>query len=292
MLGVLVLSACSSQGFLNATTPDSGYGLSQNVVFDDSTGLKLDIYSPQNAGNAPVVVFFFGARWEEGDKEEYKFVGQALAARGFVTVIPNYRFYPQVHYREILLDCAKAVVWTHSHIGSYGGSPGRIVVMGHSAGAYNASMLALDPEFMKQAGGNRLWIRGLIGLAGPYNFLPITDPDLRDLFGPPESFESSQPVFHVDGGAPPILLMHGGKDETVDVQNTNELYDRIKRANGSVEKVLYPDLDHKWIIADVATRLQGQADVADKIDDFVKRVTVGNPPQAQQPSSIQTFVPK
>jgi acetyl esterase/lipase len=293
VLSILVLSACSSQQFLNATTPDTGYSLSQNVVYDDATGLKLDVYSPQNVANAPVVVFYFGGRWEEGAKEEYKFVGQALAARGFVAVIPNYRLYPQVRYPDFLNDCAKAVVWVHSHIASYGGNPAHIVLMGHSAGAYNAAMLALDPEFLEQAGGNRAWLRGMIGLAGPYDFLPITDPDLRDLFGPPESFDRTQPVFHIDGGAPPLLLMHGGKDDVVDIRNTNELYDRVRRANGTVDKVLYPDLDHKWIIADVAADLQRQADVMDKIDGFVKQVTADNAPKApQQPPSIQTFVPK
>ncbi len=292
LASLLAISACSSQQFLNATASDSGYALSQNVVYDDATGLKLDIYSPQNGGsNAPVVVFFFGGRWSEGDKEQFKFVGQALAARGIVAVIPNYRLYPRVHYPDFLTDCAKAVAWTHNHIGSYGGSAGRIVLMGHSSGAYNAAMLTLDPEFLVSVGGNRSWVRGMIGLAGPYDFLPITDPDLRDLFGPPESFDRTQPVFHVDGNNPPVMLMHGGKDETIDVRNTNNLYDRIKRAGGTVEKTIYPDLTHSRILDVTATRLQSYADVMSKIDSFVQRVTVGNAPNSVQPSSIQTYVP-
>lgn len=292
LASLLALSACSSQQFLNATASDSGYTLSQNVVYDDTTGLKLDIYSPQNGGNnAPVVVFFFGGRWSEGDKEQFKFVGQALAARGFVAVLPNYRLYPRVRYPDFLNDCARAVVWTHSHIGSYGGSANRIVLMGHSSGAYNAAMLALDPEFLVQAGGNRNWVRGMIGLAGPYDFLPITDPDLRDLFGPPETFDRTQPIFHVDGNAPPLMLMHGGKDETIDIRNTNNLYDRVKRAGGTVEKTIYPDLTHSRILDVTAVRLQSYADVMNKIDSFVRRVTVGNAPTSMQPSSIQTYVP-
>jgi acetyl esterase/lipase len=274
---LLALSACSSQQFLNAVASDSGYALSQNVVYDDGTGLKMDIYAPQNVQNAPVVVFFFGGRWEEGNKEQYKFIGQALAARGFVGVIPNTRLYPQVHYPDFVNDAAHAVAWVHTHINSYGGSPSKIVVMGHSTGAYNAAMLALDPEFMARAGGSRAWLRGMIGLAGPYDFLPLTDPDLRDLFGAPENYDTTQPVFHVDGTNPPLLLMHGGKDQTVDIKNTNSLFDRVKRANGTVDKVIYPDLDHKWIVAVVSTHFQGNADVMAKIDAFVRRVTTGNP---------------
>ena len=291
LASLLALSACSGQQFLNAVTSDSGYSLSQNVVYDDSTGLKLDIYAPQNAQNAPVVVFFLGGRWEEGDKAQYKFVGQALAARGFVGVIPNVRLYPQVRYPAFVDDAARAVAWVHAHAGAYGGSPAKIVVMGHSSGAYDAAMLALDPQFMARAGGSRLWLRGMIGLAGPYDFLPLTDPDLRDMFGPPETYDSTQPVFHVDGTNPPLLLMHGGKDQTVDIKNTNSLFDRVKRANGTVDKVIYPDLDHKWIVAVVSTHFQSNADVMTKIDAFVRRVTTGNPPAAAQPSSIQTYVP-
>ncbi len=291
LASLLALSACSSRTYLNDMAPDSGYSLSQNVVFDDATGLKLDIYAPRGANQAPVVVFFFGGRWSEGAKEQYKFVGQALAARGIVAVIPNRRLYPRVHFPDFLYDAAKAVVWTHTHIASYGGSPSQIVLMGHSSGAYDAAMLALNPELLLREGGNRTWVRGMVGLAGPYDFLPITDPDLRDLFGPPENYDKTQPVFYVDGTNPPLLLMHGGKDKTIDVANTNKLFERVKRANGAAEKVIYPDLDQSRILDVVATNWQSRADVMSQIDSFVRRVTVGNPPSAVQPSSIQTYVP-
>jgi acetyl esterase/lipase len=287
-LALALLAACSGPQVLNAITPNSGYALASNVAFG-ANGLKLDVYTPNGAGNAPVVVFYFGGRWQEGQKEQFKFVGQALAARGMVAVIPGQRLYPQVRYPDFLADAADAVVWTHAHIGDYGGSPDKIVVMGHSSGAYNAAMLALDPEFLQRAGGERAWLRGMIGLAGPYDFLPITAPDLRDLFGPPEGFEKTQPVLHVDGHNPPLLLMHGEKDETVAVSNTNSLFERVRRAGGTVDKVLYPNLDHKWLIADVSTRFQGNADVVNHIEMFTKQVTSG---AAQEPaSSIQTSAP-
>jgi acetyl esterase/lipase len=260
------------------------------VVYDDATGNRLDVYMPPG-DKLPVVVFFFGGRWSEGDKQDYKFVGQALAARGIIAVIPNYRLYPRAHYQEILDDSARAVAWVHAHIGSYNGNAARIVVMGHSTGAWNAAMLALDPQYMVRAGGNRNWIRGMVGLAGPYDFLPITDPDLRDLFGPPETFDNTQPVFHVDGNNPPLLLMHGGKDETVNMRNTESLFDRVKRANGNAEKVIYPDLTHSRILDVVGVRMQGSANVMDRVDEFVQRVSAGNAPSAVQPSSIQTYVP-
>jgi acetyl esterase/lipase len=290
-VGLLALSACSRLEILNDSAPDSGYSLSQNIVYDD-VGNRLDVYAPQNSANAPVVVFFYGGRWEMGKKDDYKFVGQALASHGFVAVLPDYRKYPQVRYPDFLIDCAHAVQWVHKNIGGYGGSPNRIVLMGHDAGAYNAAMLTLDPEFLAKVGGNRGWVRGFIGLAGAYDFLPMTDPDLRDLFGPPEGYDKTQPVLYVDGSNPPLLLMHGGKDETIPISNTNSLYDRVRRAGGPVDKVVYPDLDHQWLIYDVSARLQGQADVLSRIDAFVRQNTAGNPPQPNAaPSGIQTYVP-
>jgi len=297
VIALLLLSACSGQEILNRVTSDDGYQLASNVAYDDASALKLDVYSPVDAKNAPVIVFFFGGRWEEGSKEQYKFVGQALAARGFVAVIPNYRLYPQVKFPGFLTDCAKAVRWAHMNATRYGGDPNKLVVMGHSAGAYNAAMLALNPDFMKSAGGDRSWIRAMIGLAGPYDFLPITDPDLRDLFGPPESYDQTQPVLLVDGRNPPMLLMAGEDDETVFAKNSHSLASRIEKAGGPVETVFYPKMSHAKIIATIATsslaRLAvGQSDVMFYVNDFVRRNTSGAPQRQNSNSGLQTIVPQ
>ena len=127
LASLLAVSACSSRQLLNATASDSGYTLSQNVVYDDSTGLKLDVYAPEGAANAPVVVFFYGGSWQADiskDRSTYKFVGQALAAQGYVVMIPDYRLYPQVKYPDFLYDCAEAVKWAHDNAPGYGGDAG------------------------------------------------------------------------------------------------------------------------------------------------------------------------
>jgi acetyl esterase/lipase len=287
---VLLAAGCTGQQMLNAVTPNSGFKLSPDRVYDDATGLRLDVYQPDpDVSNAPVIVFFFGQGWVEGDKKDYKFVGQALAARGIVAVIPDYRLYPQVRFPDFLLDCARAVRWTHEHIAAYGGDPGKLVLMGHAAGAYNAAMLALAPDYLHQVGADRAWIRGMIGLAGPYDFLPITDPTLRDLFGPPESFERTQPILNVDGHNPPLLLMHGEKDENIPVKNTVNLYDRVTHAGGYAQRVLYPKLNNRQIIEDIATRTQGYADVMNQVEDFTKKVVTGMP--VAPPPAIETSVP-
>ncbi len=295
---LLLLTACTSQQLVNDLTPEKGYRISSNVGFDAVTGLQLDVYSPNGAANAPVVVFFYGGRWQEGSKDDFKFVGQALAARGFVAVLPNYRLYPQVRYPAFLTDSAKAVKWVRGQINQYGGDPGKIVLMGHSAGAYNAAMLTLNSELMKSVGGDRAWIRGMIGLAGPYDFLPITDPDLRDLFGAPENYEQTQPVMYPDGRNPPMLLMHGQDDKIVSSSNSENLAARIQKANGPVETVIYPEMSHRKILATLASAslvklAVGQSDVMFYVNDFVKRITSANAPRPLQeaPGGLQTIVP-
>ena len=246
----LVLCAgCSGMEILNSSSRDSGNTVTTGVVFDEAHGLKLDVYTSHTTRNAPTIVFFYGGRWTNGAKEEYEFVGQTLASRGFVVVVPDYRKYPQVRFPAFVEDGARAVRWARDNAARYGGSPERVFVMGHSSGAHIAAMLALDPEFLKAVGMSQENLRGMIGLAGPYDFMPITAPDLRDLFSPPEKFALSQPIYYVDGRNPPLFLVHGENDEDVKVKNARNLADAVKKANGPVETLIYNKLSHGCTVA-------------------------------------------
>lgn len=266
-----LLPACSGQKLLNTLTSDSGYTQASNLVFNDATGLQLDVYTPTGAANAPVVVFFYGGRWSEGDKSLYAFVGGALAKQGFVAVVPNYRLYPAVKFPAFVQDSAQAVRWARDNAARYGGDANRLFVMGHSAGAYNAAMLATDEQYLKAVGGSRAWLKGMIGLAGPYDFMPFTDADIQDMFGPPERYADTQPINHVDGQNVPMLLMHGEDDESVWPKNTRNLAKKIGEAGGPVEAVYFPKLSHSWIVATLSTTLQKQSDVMPYTKDFVLR---------------------
>ncbi len=265
------LASCSGQRLLNTLTPPGGYTRASNVVFDDASGLKLDIYTPTNAKNAPVVIFYYGGRWSEGDPASYEFVGAALAKQGFVAVIPDYRHYPKVKFPAFVQDAAKSVRWTHDHVNAYGGDVGRIFLMGHSSGAHLAAMLATDESYLAEVGGSRLWLAGMIGLAGPYDFLPFTEDDIKDMFGPPENYPNTQPINHVDGKNPPLLLLHGDNDTSVWPKNTRNFAAKVKAAGGPVEVVIYPKMTHSWIVATLSQPLQGQSDVMAYTVDFVLR---------------------
>lgn len=265
------LAGCTSPGTLNAMTTERGYAVTANVPYDRANGLALDIYMPNQIRNAPVVVFFYGGRWQKGDKSEYKFLGQALASRGFVVVVPNVRLYPKARFPDFVKDGANAVKWARDNAAQFGGSGEKLFVMGHSSGAHIAAMLALNETYLKGVGGSRSWLKGMIGLAGPYDFLPITAPDLFDIFGPPDRFQQSQPAFFVDGQNPPLLLMHGEKDEIIPVDNTRKLAAAVKRADGTIETVYYPGMSHQMIISSFASALRGRADTLDQVESFVKR---------------------
>lgn len=271
-------AGCTGQQLLNTLTPSGGHRYAAAIPYDPAHRLTLDIYTPVNVRRVPVVVFFYGGRWTDGTAADFRFVGQALAAQGFVAVLPDYRHYPAVRFPAFVQDAARAVRWTQLHIARYGGDPDKIFVMGHSSGAHLAALLALDPRYLAEAGGDRAKLKGMIGLAGPYDFLPLADADLRDMFGPPERYELSQPITFADGDNPPMLLLHGADDQTVRVHNTRNLAAAIQRAGGTVESHIYPEMSHPWIIATLAAPLRGRADVLERVTQFMLRYADGPPP--------------
>lgn len=267
------LSGCSSIAVVNALTPPMGYSVSNNVAFDDRHDLKLDVYTPDGAVDAPVVVFFYSRRWQRGDKQDVAFVGQSLAAQGFVVMIPNARHYPQARYKQFLDDRARAVVWAHKFARAYGGSADKLVVMGFDSGAYDAAMLTLDPHWLDEDGGRVDWIKGMVGISGPYDLMPITASDLRDIFGPADQFAKTQPVNWTGGGNPPLLMIASKADGIVPVSQTDALFKAVKDANGTVEKIIYRDLSHDETLNVLSAPLRGRADELSNITAFVRRVT-------------------
>jgi len=265
----MVFCGCSGTQLLNNLSPKSGYELVSEVPFDAPTGLKLDVYTPRHSGKAPVVVFFFPGRWSMGDKADYRFVAKGLTSRGIVAVLPNYRLYPTVRFPAFVEDAAQSVKWTRDHIAAYGGDPDRIFVMGHSSGAHLAAMLALDEAYLRNVGGDRSWLRGMIGLSGPYDFKPGSAADLSEMFGPPEDFDLAQPIHYVDGSNPPLLLLHGRDDNAVDVQNTISLTEAVERVGGPVQTVLYPKLGHGLMVASLASYYRMRSGPLDMVDEFV-----------------------
>ena len=267
-LPVLLIGGCSPSKLVNGLTPRGDFRLVANRAYGDEARQMLDIYQPLAPDGAkPVVVFFYGGNWDSGSKDDYLFLGQALAARGFVVVVPDYRLYPQVRYPAFVADAAAATRWTLAHIGAYGGDPARISIMGHSAGAYIALMLALDGKYLGDA---RSRIKSVVGLAGPYDFLPLTDPTLQTIFGTASDLATTQPITYADGTAPPVLLATGRLDNTVYPRNTTLLAARIRAKGGKVETEYYALLGHITLIGSFAEPLRLITPVLGDVVRFLK----------------------
>lgn len=269
---LLVLSACSPVKLLNALTPDSTFDKTAGIAYGDDPRQKLDVYVPRHAlPDAPVVVFFYGGSWNSGAREDYNFVGEALASRGIVAVVADYRLYPQVRYPLFLQDAARAVAWTKAHIREFSGNPQRLYLMGHSSGGYNAAMLALDGDLLAAAGMSPKDLRGWIGLAGPYDFLPIENPAVRPVFFWPDSPPQSQPINHVSRDAPPALLIAASKDDLVNpTRNTGGLAHKLRAAGVPVQDFYYSRPNHITLVATLSRPLRGLAPVLDQVVGFIK----------------------
>ncbi len=262
MSAILASPARARGGFavdlLNRLSPRRGITIREGVAYGPGPRHRLDVYSPARvaaAAPAPAVVFFYGGGWEEGDRGIYRFVGAALAARGILTLVPDYRLYPEVRFPAFMEDAAAAVAWARSFLITLGGDPGRLFLMGHSAGAQIATLLALDPSYLRAAGmaGGRL--AGVIGLAGPYDFLPLRSPTLKAIFGPEAAWPVSQPITYASAAAPPMLLAAGTADRVVDPGNTERLAARLRAVGATVEMRLYRGLGHRVLIGGFASAL-------------------------------------
>jgi acetyl esterase/lipase len=263
--------ACARLELFAANLPAAfgSYRRISDLAYGKQRHERLDVYVPDGpSASRPLVVFWYGGRWTHGDKGDYKFVGAALAALGYVAVLPNYRHYPEVKLDGFMEDAARAALWAHDHGAEFGADPQRFYLMGHSAGAHIAALVTLDQRYFRAA-GRVPPIAGLIGLSGPYDFLPLTDTDLQDMFGPPERYADSQPIQFVRPDAPPALLVQGLKDTYVAPKNAVNLAAALKAQGVPVTLKLYPTLSHADTVAALSLPARRRAPVLSDIASFV-----------------------
>ncbi len=274
-LGTLA-AACSPLAILNRAVPSATFDATRDIAYGTDARQKLDVYVPRPArAKAPVVVFFYGGNWHVGERADYLFVGEALASRGIASVIPDYRLYPNVRFPVFLDDCARAVRWTLDNAERFGADPARLFLMGHSAGAYNAAMLALNAQYLRAAGVDARRVHGLIGLAGPYDFLPLQSDVTKGVFGYPDTPRSTQPIEFVSRPTPPTLLITAAEDEFVDPSNSTRLAARLRNAGGVVREIALRRVGHRTLIGALAAPLRWMAPVLDEVAQFVNATPTG-----------------
>jgi acetyl esterase/lipase len=274
----LLLTGWSPARLLNLLAWQTGVTITRSVPYATGARRTLDIYQPDRTTAAPVIVFFYGGSWQSGSKRIYKFVGAALARRGYLVVIPDYRVYPPTRYPEFLEDGALALKWTKDNAARFGGNPNKMFVMGHSAGAYIAAMLALDGRWLKAVNmAPDREIVGLIGISGPYDFLPLRSETLKTIFGSAND-AATQPISHVSPGAPPAFLATGSDDETVDPGNSARLAARLLAAGDTAAVMTYPGIGHLGIIGAFAWPLRFLAPVLSDVDAFIAQTAERSSP--------------
>ena len=253
---------------LNKTVSRRGYYVERDIAFDLHPRLALDHYRPaREKAEAPLIVYIHGGTWEEGSKDDYLFVGEAFATKGYHVFIPNYRLYPEVTFPGFVEDGAVAVAWIAKQPEFEGR---KIILMGHSAGGLNASLLAMDSTYMESVGVDRLrTIVGFIGLAGGYDFLPLEE-DVYGHFFPHETREQSQAINYVRGKHPPILLLYGAKDRTVHPHNAASLNRALVAQGSHCELKIYPNLGHIGILSALAKVFRWRAPVLRDCLHFVE----------------------
>jgi len=247
--------------------------LLQDQIYDEALGLGLNIWTPKTAvtNPLPVIVFIYGGGWHDGAKDHYAFTGRALANRGYMVVLPDYRLFPETRFPGFLEDSAKALAWVHDNIAEHGGDASRIFLSGQSAGAYNVMMLALDRQWLGREGKSPDLIRGVAALAGPYDFYPFDSKSTKQSFGDYHTPEMTQPVNFVRSDAPPLWLSSGTNDTQVRPRNSKILLDKILEAGGDAEYVEYPDIDHLEIMMALAKPFRHKAPVLDDMVAFFER---------------------
>jgi acetyl esterase/lipase len=231
----------------------------------------LDVWHPAAtaAGKRPVVVFIYGGGWVNGDRRSYAFAARAFARAGFVVVVPDYRKVPTVRFPAFVQDGAAAVRWVRDHVADYDGDPTRVALAGHSAGAYNAVMLALDRRWLRAEGVDPAIVKAAVGLSGPYDFYPFDKPRSRAAMLGVTDPMATQPISFARAGAPPLLLVTSSRDTQVRPYNAYHLFERVKAAGGSAKLIEHDGLSHENVVMALSVPFRRLSPVLEESVTFI-----------------------
>ncbi len=250
----------------NALVPKDGAtaSVTGNIAYGSHSRQRLDIYTPKGQGPFPVLVFVYGGSWDSGRKSDYGFVGHAFAARGFLTVIADYRLVPEIHYPAFVDDTASVIRWAGEHATHHRGMADHLFVVGHSAGAYNAVQAVLQQRLEER-------VKAMASLSGPFDFLPLDSPKSIAAFARTADLAATQPVNLDLSRMPPLLLLHGSDDTTVGLHNSRNLHASLMRAGRDSVHREYSGIGHAELMLVLAKPLRGRAPVLEDVVTFFQR---------------------
>ena len=268
----VLVAGCGPLAVVNVLSPSGHYTRVADQAYGEAPRQKLDLYRPSEAssyasGEAPVVVFFYGNGWRKASKNDFEFVAASLTEAGVVVVIPDYRAHPEVSFPTFVEDGAKAVAWATRNLDGVAEGERPLFLMGHSAGAQIAALLALDGQYLDAVESPPL--AGFIGLSGPYDFLPLEPGYMQEVF-PEDTRPASQPINFVSADAPPTLLIHGTGDERVLPEHSERLAEALEAEGVPVTLRFYEDMGHARVVVALAPPLQFIADTMPDTIAFIE----------------------
>jgi acetyl esterase/lipase len=279
LFSLFFLSACTEAAFgvVNFPSKIDGVTVIKDQPYAQGPLQKLDIYMPESKGDKhPVLIFIHGGRWTEGNKEYYRFLGNAFAEKGYVTVIPDHRKYPEVKFPTFVEDGAAATAWVAKNIAQFRGNTDEIFIAGHSSGAHIGALITADERYLEKHDLNSIEvIKGFAGLAGPYDFEPEAE-DLKEMFGPPSNYPQMQVPTFISGEEPPMLLLYGLDDEDVHIRNLRQLQNKIEEQDGQVVVITYENVNHFDILGNLTWIWPTESYVMEDMLDFFTAIIKEN----------------
>jgi acetyl esterase/lipase len=271
--GVLFSSACSPLIFADLLSPHDGYKLKPGVVYGIHSRQKLDIYEPHKGEKKDIIVMFiYGGSWRSGERSNYRFIAQPFVSQGYTTIVPDYRLYPEVRFPAFVDDIAKAIVWTHRRYKKKD-NPRKIILVGHSAGAHIAALLALDNRYLESAGASTEIIAGWVSLAGPHAFNPLKTKSTKPIFNNfAPIIEQTKPTTFARSDAPPGLLLHGENDTVVYTKNSALLATAIENERGHITLKTIAGVGHIEILLSITGNKLFDTGVKQEIFKFLKNL--------------------
>ncbi len=243
----------------------------------------LDIFRPEGQQGLPVLLFFHGGVWQRGDKAAYTNVGQALARRGILTLVVNYRLTPTVRHPGHVQDAARATAWALENVERFGGRKDRVFLSGHSAGGHLVTLLLFDPSYLKAVGHAPDELAGVIALSGVFDLTrPIDDtPEggfegfIFPPFGPDKAARlAASPVSHLRAVRPPLLVLLAGEDYEDMRQQSRDFVATLRNRKLPVSFLTIPGRGHFELIQQIGSD-------KDPTTEHLVRFISGKPPDSR-----------
>jgi acetyl esterase/lipase len=278
----LGLQGCSGLDVINAVAPDDDSIVTTNIPYGNHPRQSLDLYRPAaSRSELPSILFLYGGSWKDGDKADYAFAGRALARAGFLVAVADYRVFPDVAFPDFVNDAAKATAWLARNASKYGGRSERIHLVGHSAGAHIAAMIALDRRYLEAEGLTRASLGRWVGLAGPYAFYPSNVNSVKAIFAHLADEDQARPISFVDAHSPSALLLHGTDDSIVEPMNSEKLAAAMNAADVKSAARFYDGIGHVKLILSLSKPFTGFAPSLADITRFLKTGAFPETPSVQ-----------